>query len=148
MKEIIKKNPLYFAFFLPALVDGILTLAAQGPAYWSVNRSVNEASPAYYFLLVSPWLYLVGAVIWFIGWYFIFQKIRKLFALVLTLFFIAGHSWGGGGWIMRLLREHEVYTLTDQFSIISAWTILMLYFLLVAVLGAYCINIHFNKNKN
>lgn len=146
--KIINNNPLYFAFFIPAVVDGILTLVAQGPEYWSSIRKVNEASPAYYFLLHSPGLYLLGAFVWFLFWYFIFFRLKKPFNLIIAIFFIVGHSWGGGGWIMRLFWEHGVYTLTDQSSIISAWGMLMVYFLLVAVVGAYCLNIYFTKNRN
>lgn len=58
VKQIIKKNSLFFAFLFPAFIDGVTTLLGQGSEYWSSSRVVNEASPAYYFLLTSPWLFL------------------------------------------------------------------------------------------
>jgi len=56
VETLIKKNPLFFAWFFPALVDNIVTLAGQ-------NGPINEASPAYYFLLVSPWIFAAGALV-------------------------------------------------------------------------------------
>ncbi len=65
INKLIRKNPLFYAFLFPAVVDGTLTLVGQDFYYWS-NNKVNEASPAYYFLLISPWLYFFGSIAWFI----------------------------------------------------------------------------------
>lgn len=91
--EIIKKNPLFFAFFFPALIDGILTLVGQEISYLSGGQ-VNEASPAFYFLNISPFLFLVGSLFWFVLWYWLFKRLRELVNLFIMFLFIAGHSWG------------------------------------------------------
>jgi hypothetical protein len=66
MKKAVEKNPLFFAFLFPALLDGVVTLLGQDPQYWGGLRTVNEASPAYYFLLMSPscfyWVLLFGSL--------------------------------------------------------------------------------------
>lgn len=142
MKQIIKNNPLFFAFFFPALMDGMTTFLGQGSEYWNTNREVNEASPTYYFLLASPWLFLFGSVIWFIFWYWLFKRLREPLNLFLMFLFIAGHSWGSGGWIMKMFKQNGIYTLGNQPSIILAWSLLIVYFLLIAAIATSCLQIY------
>jgi len=89
MRKTIKRNPLFFAFFFPALMDGLATFLGQSTGYWDSPRIVIEASPAYYFLLISPWLFLLGFVMWFVFWYWLFNKLKEPFSLLLMLLFIA-----------------------------------------------------------
>lgn len=147
MKQIIKKNPLFFAFFFPALVDGAVTLFGQGSEYWSASRVVNEASPAYYFLLASPWLFLLGSVVWFVFWYWLFKRLREPLNLFLMFLFIAGHSWGSSGWIMKMFKQNGIYTLGNQPSIIFTWSLLVIYFILIATVATYCMRIYLTTNK-
>ena len=143
--KIIKDNPLFFAFFFPALVDGVTTFFGQGSGYWNTSRVVNEASPAYYFLLVSPWLFLFGSIVWFVFWYFVFKKIKEPLNLLLMFLFIAGHSWGSGGWIMKMFKQAGIYTLGNQSSIIFAWSLLIIYFVLIAGIATFCLQIYIRK---
>jgi len=145
---IIKNNSLFFAFFFPALMDGTATFLGQGSEYWNTVRVINEASPAYYFLLASPWLFLLGSVAWFIFWYWLFKKLREPFNLFLMFLFIAGHSWGSGGWIMKMFKQAGIYTLGNQPSIIFAWSLLIGYFLLIAGIATYCLRIYLTTNKS
>ena len=141
MKKIISKNPLFFAFFFPALVDGLVTLVGQDTSYWT-KRVVNEASPAYYFLLVSPWLFLLGLIIWFVFWYWLFKRLKESLNLFLMFLFLAGHSWGSGGWLMKILKQSGVYTPGNQLSIIFVWSIVVLYFAFIALFATYCLRIY------
>lgn len=141
LQKIITKNPLYFAFLVPALTDGIITLVGQNEQYWN-SQMVNEASPAYYFLLVSPWLYILGAGIWFVVWYWIFRQIKEPFNLWLMFLFIAGHSWGSSSWIMKILRDNGFYAVGNQLTIMIAWGILVLYFALIALTASYCLRVY------
>jgi hypothetical protein len=143
--KVIKKNPLFFAFFFPALTDGVTTFLGQGSEYWSVSRVVNEASPAYYFLLASPWLFLFGSIVWFVFWYWLFKRLKEPLSLFLMFLFIAGHSWGSGGWIMKMLKQAGIYSLGNQPSIIFAWSLLIGYFLLIAGIGTYCLRLYIKK---
>lgn len=145
VKERVKKNPLFFAFFFPALTDGIVTLLGQGSSYWSGSRSVNEASPAYYFLLASPLLFLAGSIVWFVFWYWLFKRLKEPVNLFLMFLFVAGHSWGSGSWIMKMFKEAGIYVIDDQVSIIFAWSLLVLYFILIATLATYCLRVYLNK---
>ncbi len=142
IKKLINKNPLYFAFFLPALIDGVATLLGQGSQYWGSSRVVNEASPAYYFLLASPWVFLLGAIIWFVFWYWLFMRLKEPLNLFLMFLFIAGHSWGSSGWIMKMFKQAGIYTLGNQPSIILAWGLLIIYFVLIAGIATYCLRFY------
>lgn len=142
VKQIIKKNSLFFAFFFPAFIDGTTTLLGQGSEYWSSSRVVNEASPAYYFLLTSPWLFLLGSVVWFVFWYWLFKKLKEPLNLFLMFLFIAGHSWGSSSWIMKIFKQSGVYTIGNQVSIIFAWSSLVLYFVLIATIATLCLRIY------
>lgn len=148
MKSIIKRNPLFFAFLIPALTDGVVTILGQSNEYWSQNRTVNEASPAYYFLLASPWLYILGAFFWFVIWYLVFKRLKEPFNLWLMFLFMAGHSWGSSSWIMRMLRESGFYAVGNQVSVMVAWSVLILYFALIAFVATYCLRIYIKDRKS
>lgn len=121
MKKAVEKNPLFFVFLFPALIDGFVTLIGQDSQYWSDSKVVNDASPAYYFLLVSPWLFLLGSTVWLVFWYWLFKRLKEPLNLFLMFLFIAGHSWGSSSWIMKMFKEAGVYTSSNQLSVISTW---------------------------
>lgn len=146
LKKVFSKNPLFFAFFFPALIDGILTLVGQGPQYWNGPRVVNEASPAYFFLLASPWLFIFGSMVWFIFWYWLFKKLKEPVNLFLMFLFIAGHSWGSSSWIMKMFKDAGFYTTGNQFSIIFSYFLLILYFVLVSIVATYCLRVYLKHN--
>lgn len=143
--DAVKKNPLFFAFFFPAIVDGIMTLLGQDASYWSGGR-VNEASPAYYFLQISQWLFVTGAILWFIFWYWIFKKLKEPINLFLTILFIAGHSWGSTSWIWNIARRNNLYISSNQPSVIFVWFLVILYFASISVFATYSLRIYF-QNK-
>lgn len=145
--QIIKNNPIFYAFFFPALIDGIATLLGQSSQYWDNSRVVNEASPAYYFLLASPWLFLLGSIVWFVCWYWLFKRLKAPLNLFLMFLFIAGHSWGSSSWIMKMFKQTGVYTLGNQLSIIFAWSLLIVYFALTAGIATYCLKIYLKKKQ-
>lgn len=144
MRKIISKNPLFFAFLFPAVMDGVVTLLGQDSSYWSGNV-VNEASPAYYVLLVSPWLFVLGSFVWFLFWYWLFRKLKEPVNLFLMFLFIAGHAWGSTSWIWKMMKTNGIYVLGDQISIIFAWGIALLYFVVIATVATYCFKIYLKK---
>lgn len=147
LRKIINHNPLFFAFFLLALTDGVLTLIGQGVDYWDHLRTVNEASPAYYFLKISPWLYIFAAIAWLFLWYFLIKKLKRPFDIFFVFLFIAGHSWGSSTWIMRIFKRAGIYTLSNQPSIIFAWSLLILYFFLISAIATYCLEVYIKERK-
>src|SRR3989344_7315653 len=142
--KIIKRNPLFFAFFFPALVDGAITLLGQSPEYWS-NKTVNEASPAYYFLYYSPWLFIAGSVVWFTSWYLIFLKLKEPLNLFLMFLFIAGHSWGSTSWIWNIAKRNGLYTPFNQTSVVLVWCAVVVYFALIAMFATYSLRIYLHQ---
>lgn len=144
MKNIVSKNPLFYAFLFPALVDGVTTLLGQNPEYWS-NKVANEASPAYYFLLASPWIFTLGSIFWFIFWYWLFKRLKEPFDLFLMFLFIAGHSWGSTSWIWNIMKVNGVYTPTNQLSVMFAWSIAVFYFALIALFASYSLKVYFER---
>ncbi|MBI2334348.1 hypothetical protein HYU96_00955 [Candidatus Daviesbacteria bacterium] len=146
--KIVRDNPLFFAFLLPAFVDSVITLLGQTPQYWSQQRIVNEANPVYYFLLVSPWLYIIGSIIWFAIWYWVIKKIKEPFNIFLMFLFTIGHSWGSSTWILRFLREQGLFRYGDQLSQMIGWAIIILYFSIVALFASYFLLIYLKKKIN
>jgi len=144
MKRVIAKNPLFFAFFFPALVDGITTLLGQDTSYWT-NKVVNEASPAYYFLLASPWIFALVSIFWFVFWYWLFKRAKEPFNLFLMFLFIAGHSWGSTSWIWKIMKVNSIYTPNNQLSIFFAWSIAVFYFALIALFATYSLRAYFER---
>jgi hypothetical protein len=147
MRKNINKNPLFFSFLFPAITDGIVTILGQDKLYW-ISRAVNEASPAYYVLILSPLLFLVGSVIWFGFWYWIFKRLKEPFNLFLMFLFIAGHSWGSTSWIWKIMKDNGIYIKENQISIIFVWVVAVFYFSLIAIFATYCLRIYINNKNN
>jgi len=146
MKKIVSKNPLFFAFLFPALTDGIITLLGQDSFYWT-NRVVNEVSPVYYVLLISPWLFGIGSIFWFVFWYWVFKKLKEPLNLFLMFLFIAGHSWGSSSWIWKLMKVNSIYIPANQVSVIFAWSVVVVYFALIALVATYSLKIYMQGRK-
>lgn len=130
-----RTNPLFFAFIFPALVDSVVTLLGQPPQYWQPQRVVNEASPIYYFLLVSPWLYFFASLLWFAFWYWVIRKLKEPLNIFLMFLFTIGHSWGSSTWIIRFLKQVGLFQYGDQISEMIGWIIIILYFSIVGILA-------------
>lgn len=144
MEKFVSRNPLFFAFLLPALTDGVVTLMGQEQSYWA-DKIVNEASPAYYALVISPWLFAIGSIFWFAFWYWIFNKLKEPLNLFLMFLFMAGHSWGSTSWIWKIMKVNGIYRPSNQPSIIFAWSIVVLYFALIALFATYCLRIYIRR---
>ena len=145
VSTLIQANPLYFSFLFPMLTDGIATLLGQDRSYWKNYKSAKEASPAYFFMAVHPVLYIVGAIIWFIGLYWIFMILPHTFNLIVACGFIAGNSWGSASWIAQILRKKGLYSPENRISILIFWTILVLYFLLIGIFATVFLSLYFQQ---
>ena len=144
--KIVKRNPLFFAFLFPAVVDGIMTLVGQNPSYWS-KRIVNEASPAYYFLKISPWLFVVGGVVWFALWYWVFKRLKEPINIFLVFLFIAGHSWGSTSWIWNIAKRNNLYSSAEQMSVMFVWAIVIFYFAVIAFFATYSLRVYLDRKN-
>jgi len=132
--KLIKPNPLFFAFFFPALTDAVVTLIGQGKNYLQNPATATDASPAYYFLVASPWLFISGSVIWFIFWYWLIKKLKEPLNLFFMFFFISAHSWGSSSWIIKMLGK-------------SSYILLIIYFSLISLIATFCFKIY-ERNKH
>lgn len=142
MLFLIRKNPLFFALLFPAVVDGVVTLLGQSPQYWSGLGIVNEASPAYYFLLASPWAFILGSIIWFAFWYWAIKHLKEPLNFLVMFIFVIGHSWGSSTWILKMLWEADFYTFGSQISAMTVWAITIVYFIIVAGVASYCLHLY------
>lgn len=148
MKKLVGKNPLFYAFFFPSIVDGVVTFVGQGEEYWSITRTVNEASPAYYFLKASPFLFLCGSILWFVLWYLFFQKFKhERIKLWLSLLFIAGHSLGSGSWMVKFFKDSNMWTVQNMPLTNLMWLVLVCYFGVIAFFAGATLNIYFEKGE-
>ncbi len=142
--KLLSKNPLFFAFLFSGFIDMSLTLFGQN---FSQTKTINEASPAYYFLRLSPYLFLFGSVIWFILQYFVFLKIRNSLKLFLSILFISAHSWGSASWFWKLAKYNNLYQSQNQISVILVWSLVILYFALIAYFAQLCFIKYFQNKK-
>jgi len=147
VKKLFRSNPLYFAFLLPAVVDGIVTLIGQDGAYWLQPHMATDASPAYYFLSVSPWIFIFGSVVWFIFWYWLFLRINDFTKYFFVFLFVAGHSWGSSSWIIKILKQGVWYEAGDQVVAMMIWSVLIAYYVVIALVAAFVLRHHVDLNK-
>ena len=149
MKTLVEKNPFFFAFFFPALIDGIVTFLGQGKEYWSVTRTVNEASPAFYFLKSSPLLFIFGSIIWFVSWYLFFDKFKhEQIKLWLALIFLVGHSWGSGSWMVKFFKDWGVWTVDNVLLTNLMWAVLVGYFGIIAFFASKSLSVYFSEKNS
>jgi len=141
VKKIINKNPLFFGFFFPALMDGIFTLLGQTKAYWQNTLLAHDLSPAYYILILSPWLFIVGSILWFIFWYWLFKRLKEDLKIFFMFLFIAGHSWGSSSWIIK--RIYNNY----QISALIGWGALVMYFILIGLAATCCLKSYLRRKN-
>lgn len=145
--SIVKKNPIFFSFLLPMLTDGILTLVGQNPSYWLDYKSANEMSPAYFFMAMHPLLFIIGGILWFIGLYWLFLKLKHPFNLILACAFIAGNTWGSTSWITKMMREAGFLVATDRFSILLSWIVIIFYFIIIGTTAGISISQYIKNFK-
>lgn len=145
--NIFKHNPLYFSFFLPMAMDGITTLVGQDPSYWLNYKSANELSPAYFIMAAHPFFFILGAIIWFVGLYWIFKKLRHPINLIIACGFIAGNTWGSTSWITSMMKKTGLLMATNRSSILFTWVILVFYFSIIGICAGLSIAQYF-KNKS
>lgn len=145
--HLFKANPLYFSFLLPMIMDGLTTLVGQDGSYWLNFKSANEMSPAYFIMAAHPFFFILGAVVWFIGLYWVFKKLKHPINLVIACGFLAGNTWGSTSWMTRMMKNYGLLITTDRISILTAWTILIVYFLLIGICASLSISQYFRKQK-
>lgn len=147
MKEIFTKNPLFFSFLFPALVDAIWTIAGQDSSYWQNPQNVREAGPLYYILMVSPVVYIILAIVWFVFLYWIFTKLKSPYNLIIAIAFISGHTWGTSTWIVNYLNTTALLaSFSYRNLLLFEWIVMAVYCVIIAILAGLSID-YYKKNK-
>jgi len=136
----IRKNPLFFVFIFPIVLDTTLTLIGQDASYWRNFKTANEMAPVYFILAYSPILFIVGSLLWYIFLYWLVKKLREPLNLILALSLIVGHTVGSSSWIRKMLIESGTYLIGDRTSMTYSWLILVGYFMLVGIIGGLAVN--------
>lgn len=126
LQKTIKSNSLFLAMLVPAIFDMSFTLLGQDAKYWSNYKFVNEASPAWYILSIHPGMFILGSIIWFAIWYWIYKRLKSPINIMLTVGFIAGHCYGAIGWINRAARLNGLNPYTS-------WYLDILYFVFIGM---------------
>lgn len=147
MKQIVKKNPLYFAFFFPMLMDGILTLAGQDANYWQNFKLANEASLAYFAMATHPALFILGTPLWLVFMYWLIKKVKHPYNLMLSSTLIAGHTWGSSTWISKIIRDSNLLDLTNRTDILTSWLAKIIYFVIIGVVAGYSLSLYTKKHE-
>lgn len=140
MPIFIRKNPLFFVFIFPIVLDTTLTLIGQDASYWRNFKTANEMAPVYFILAYSPILFIVGSLLWYIFLYWLVKKLREPLNLILALSLIVGHTVGSSSWIRKMLIESGTYLIGDRTSMTYSWLILVGYFMLVGIIGGLAVN--------
>ena len=127
----IKANPLFLAFLLPMVTDGVVTLVGQDRSYWQGYHNVNEYGPAYFLLATNPLVYVGGSLLYLAFCCWFVYRLKHPLNIMLAVALAVGHSWGSSTWL-GLLFEQAGF-LTTRSLILLQWTLLVGYFALVGV---------------
>lgn len=129
---------MFWAMLIPAVLDGVFTLIGQDAKYWSNYKLVNEASPAWFILSVHPLLFVLLSVVWFVMWYLIYKKLKSPINLMMTIGFIAGHSYGAISWINRMIKLSGI-------NPYNGWYIDIVYFVFLGLVCGKLINYFYKR---
>lgn len=143
MNKIIRDNPLFWAFFVPAAIDGTLTLIGQSPDYWQNYKLVNEGSPAFIILAIHPGLFITGGILWFVFWYLVYKRLKEPWNIMLTIGFIAGHAYGASSWLTKIMGESGLYGYGNRIG----WYLLILYFVFLDLVCGGLIRYYFQNKR-
>lgn len=127
----VQANPLFFAFLLPMVTDGMVTLVGQGPSYWQSYSNVDEASPAYFFLAIHQRMYVGGSLLYLALCYWLVYRLKHPLYMMLAVALTVGHSWGSSTWL-GLWLERAGFTTTRPLLLLH-WSLLVGYFALVGI---------------
>ena len=140
MPTFIRKNPLFFVFIFPIVLDTTLTLIGQDASYWRNFKTANEMAPVYFILAYSPIVFIIGSFFWYVFLYWLVKKLKEPLNLILALSLIVGHTVGSTSWIRKMLIESGTYLIGDRTSMTYSWLILVGYFMLVGIIGGLAVN--------
>ena len=151
MMKAIKANPLFLAFLLPMVTDGVVTLVGQDSSYWQGYHKVNEGGPAYFLLATNPLVYVGGSLLYMALCCWLVYRLKYPLNLMLAVALTVGHSWGSSTrlrpWLDLWLGQAGF--LSTRSMILLEWTLLVGYFALVGVCAgiSFALYMHVYQEK-
>jgi hypothetical protein len=126
------KNPLFFVFAIPIVVDVVGTVLGQPPEYWTSGYKVfNEAVPIYPLLQIHPLLFIIFClVVWLSFTYWITKKLKEPFNIWATMALLIGHGYNSVFWLRTDLYRAGLFMGQDQLSKALSLIPMTLYILL------------------
>jgi hypothetical protein len=106
---------------LLCLVDCVVTLAGQPPAYWSGNfASANELSPTFAQLLhTHPLAFVAGTAVILSVYVALIVLLPEVIATILSVALTLGHTFAASTWL-GAYSDNFPYQLVNGFFVLSA----------------------------
>jgi hypothetical protein len=149
MKYLLNKNPLFYIFVIPVIVDVVGTVLGQPPEYWSSNYKVfNEALPIYPLLQIHPLLFIIFCLgLWLPATYLLVKKLKYPLNTFATLALLIGHGYNSVNWLRVDLYRAGLFADQDQLSKALSLIPMTIYILLIAGIANKGF-LNYFKNKN
>lgn len=118
MKNLLKKNPLFTVFLLPAVLDVLFTVIGQPKEYWTSGYKVfSEAAPVFIFLQIHPIVFIITTlVIWIPFTYFLVKKLKSPFNVWAATALLVGHGYNSIAWLRIICKNFGLFNSPDQLS--------------------------------
>jgi hypothetical protein len=129
-----------FPVVLVMVLDGIFTLAGQPDSYWQDYSSFNEGSPLGQILMLNPVHFVAFFIFYLLIVLFLIVNIKRPFNIIVAMGFFLGHSWGSATWVRTI-----IYNLTGTQA--DYWYSVVGYFIVVAIISGFFINLSLKNNK-
>jgi membrane-associated HD superfamily phosphohydrolase len=118
MRKLLKENPLFSVFLIPAVADVIFTVVGQPKEYWTSGYKVfSEAAPVYVFLQIHPLLFIFTTlIIWLPFTYWLTKKLRSPFNVWATMALLIGHGYNSVAWLRKICASFGLFNAPNQLS--------------------------------
>jgi hypothetical protein len=150
MNNYFSKNPLFFVFVIPIIVDVVGTVLGQPPEYWSSGGEIfSEAVPLIYLLLkLNPLLFIVTCLLlWLPTTYWLVNKLKAPLNLWATMSLLVGHGYNSVNWLRRGLYQAGIFTGNDQLSQSLSLLPMTLYIILVGYFSSIALLHYFGQAR-
>lgn len=149
MRKIIKDNPLFSIFLLPAVLDVLFTVIGQPKEYWTSGYKVfSEAAPVYIFLQIHPIVFIVVTlVLWLPFTYWLTKKLKPPLNIWATTALLVGHGYNSIAWLRKICTSFGLFNTPDQLSKGLSMIPMTIYIFLIAWFASKGFINYFNNKK-
>ena len=134
MKKLLKENPLFEIFLLPAILDVVFTVVGQPKEYWTSGYKVfSEAAPVYIFLQIHPAVFIIVTLaIWLPFTYWLTKTLKSSFNVWAATALLLGHGYNSVAWLRIICRNLGIFNSPDQLSKGLSMVPMTIYIFLIA----------------